>query len=1078
MDNLKNIDNVNIKLFDELKNDIGEDSTLSILAGQFSLYAYQALKKELDSCKDFRFIFTDETFVKNKEFQKKEKKEFYIPKLNREKSIYGTEYEVRLKNELTQKAIARECAEWISKKAKFKTNVSRQHAQGMINVDDKSYTPINEFSTTELGLEKGNELFTNIIKLSGDIAKGNLANFDNLWQDETRCLDVTENIIEEMAQAYQENSPQFLYFFTLYNIFSEFLEDISDDELPNTATGFKESQIWKSLYNFQKDAVIGIINKLERYNGCILADSVGLGKTYTALGVVKYYENRNKNVLILCPKKLSENWNTFTGNYKNNPLLKDRFNYDVLYHTDLSRADGYSNGIDLSRINWENYDLLVIDESHNFRNGSNSSTEDRDNRYDRLMKEVIKKGVKTKVLMLSATPVNNKFLDLKNQLALAYEGDSSNIKHKLKVEKNVEDILKNSQKVFNEWSGLELEDRTNEQLLKNLSFDFFELLDSVTIARSRKHIETYYDTSDIGTFPEKLKPISLRPELTNLKNVNNFKDIADILNLLNLSIYTPSLFIHQSKISKYEQGEGKGLSQYGREKGLKKLMTTNLLKRLESSVYSFILTCTRILNNINDTIDTIDRFAANRKDVGKINEASFVSEDDLDYDDINDDIFAVGRKFKIDLRDMDYLSWKRELLEDKENLELLISVLKDIKPENDSKLIELKKLIRDKFTNPINKDNKKILIFTAFADTAEYIYKNLAEEVKDKYGLDTGLVTGDVDGRSTIKGLTMDFNTILTLFAPKAKDKDLIYPDLDQEITILIATDVISEGQNLQDCDFVVNYDIHWNPVRIIQRFGRVDRIGSKNKYIQLVNFWPDIELDDYINLKARVETRMEATIVTATGDDNPLKAEESADLEFREKQLKKLQEEVVDIEDMNTGISIMDLGLNEYRLDLLDYINTKGNSFEKTPTGIHAVVGEKPDNPKGVIFILKNINNNINKDNRNRIHPFYMVYIGEDGQIINDYLNPKNLLDRLRLLARNADTPIQNLVRAFNKETKDGKKMQSTSLLLEKSIESIIDAKEESDLDSLFTPGGTSALLAEVTGLNDFELITFFVVK
>lgn len=1078
MDSLKFIDNVNIKLFDELKDDIGDNSTLSILADQFSLYAYQALKEELDSCKDFRFIFTDETFVKNKEFQKKEKKEFYIPKLNREKSIYGTEYEVRLKNELTQKAIARECAEWISKKAKFKTNISRRSAQGMINIDDKSYTPINEFSTTTLGIEKGNELFTNIIKLSGEGAKTNLANFDNLWNDETRCLAITENIIAEMAQAYQENSPQFLYFFTLYNIFSEFLEDISDDELPNTATGFKESQIWKSLYNFQKDAVIGIINKLERYNGCILADSVGLGKTYTALGVIKYYENRNKNVLVLCPKKLSENWNTFTGNYKNNPLLKDRFNYDVLYHTDLSRNDGYSNGIDLSRINWENYDLLIIDESHNFRNGSNSSTEDRDNRYDRLMKEVIKKGVKTKVLMLSATPVNNKFLDLKNQLALAYEGDSSNIMAKLKVEKNVEDILKNSQKVFNEWSGLDLEDRTNEQLLKNLSFDFFELLDSVTIARSRKHIETYYDTSDIGTFPEKLKPVSLRPELTDLKNVNSFKDIADILNLLNLSIYTPSLFILQSKIRKYEEGEGKGLTQFGREKGLKKLMTTNLLKRLESSVYSFILTCTRILNNINYTLDTIDNLAANRKESGKINEASFVNEDDLDYDDINDDIFAVGRKFKIDLRDMDYISWKRELLEDKENLELLISVLKDIKPENDSKLNELKRLIRDKFTNPINKDNKKILIFTAFADTAEYIYNNLAEQVKDKYGLDTGLVTGDVDGRSTIKGLTMDFNTILTLFAPKAKDKNLIFPNLDEEITILIATDVISEGQNLQDCDFVVNYDIHWNPVRIIQRFGRVDRIGSENKYIQLVNFWPDIELDDYINLKARVETRMEATIVTATGDDNPLKAEESADLEFRKKQLKKLQEEVVDIEDMNTGISIMDLGLNEYRLDLLDYINTSSSNFEKTPTGIHAVVGEKPDNPKGVIFILKNINNNINRDNRNRIHPFYMVYIGEDGQIINDYLNPKNLLDRLRLLARNVDTPIQNLVRAFNKETKDGKKMQATSLLLEKSIESIIDAKEESDLDSLFSPGGTSALLAEVTGLNDFELITFFVVK
>ena len=1077
---MKIFDNVTEIVRDDMEKTIKRNSKVSVAAACFSMYAYNELKKQMESIDEFRFIFTSPTFIKEK--AEKQKREFYIPRLSREQSLYGTEFEIKLRNEMTQKAIAKECADWIRRKAKFRSNTTGENMGGFMVVDSKdeqtAYMPLNGFTTVDIGCERGNNSYNMVNSIEAPFSTQYIQLFDTLWNDKDKLQDVTDVVIENITTAYNENSPELIYFITLYNVFSEFLEDVSEDVLPNEATGFKQSKIWNMLYDFQKDAALAIINKLEKYNGCILADSVGLGKTFTALAVVKYYENRNKSVLVLCPKKLSENWNTYKDNYVNNPIAADRLRYDVLFHTDLSREHGSSNGLDLDRLNWGNYDLVVIDESHNFRNGGEVSGEDqKENRYLKLLNKVVRAGVRTKVLMLSATPVNNRFIDLKNQLALAYEGTPELIDEKLNTSKSIDEIFRQAQTAFNAWSKLPIEQRTTDTLLKALDFDFFEVLDSVTIARSRKHIEKYYNTEKIGKFPERRKPITKRPSLTDLPSAINYNQIYEQLSQLQLEIYTPSVYIFPSKMQKYidlTHNKGNNLTQSGREEGIRRLMSVNLLKRLESSVASFRLTLGRIRTFIVKTIDAIDQYEKN----GSTNIDMYEAEvSDFDMEDQNTEYFTVGKKVKIDLADMDYKSWRNVLQHDADTLELLILMVADITPEHDTKLQTLLKLISEKVENPINLGNKKVLIFSAFSDTAEYLYENISLFAMQKYGLHSAMISGTVEGRTTLKGLKPTFNNILTCFSPVSKDRDVLMPGSTKDIDILIATDCISEGQNLQDCDYCVNYDIHWNPVRIIQRFGRIDRIGSHNAQIQLVNFWPDLDLDEYINLKARVETRMKISVMTSTGDDNPISPEEQGDLEYRKQQLKKLQDEVVDIEDMSSGISIMDLGLNEFRLDLLEYIKTHPD-LEKKPFGLHSVVAKTQELPEGVIFVLKNRNNGVNIDSLNRIHPFYMVYIGIDGEIVCDYLNPKKLLDTVRLLCRGKSEPIKELCQKFNAETDDGRNMAQMSELLSEAINSIMDAKEESDIDSLFRNGGTSALLSEVSGIDDFELICFLVVK
>jgi ERCC4-related helicase len=1072
------INNINKTLREDIAAQMRSGSRLSIAASCFSIYAFQELKEALKDIKELRFIFTSPTFTTEK--TPKQQREFYIPRLNRERTVYGSEFEVKLRNELTQKAIARECAEWIREKACFKSNRTNEQMMGFINLDDISYSPINGFTTVDLGCEKGNNAYTMIQKAEAPFSKAYIDLFNQIWNDSARLQVVTEEVIDSISNAYKENAPEFLYFVALYNIFNEFLEDISEDELPKEATGFKNSAIWNKLYNFQKDAALAVINKLEKYNGCILADSVGLGKTFTALSVIKYFESRNRTVLVLCPKKLFENWNTYRQNYVNNPLAKDRLNYDVLYHTDLSRDHGHSNDLDLERVNWGNYDLVVIDESHNFRNGGKVSTDEngenpRENRYLRLMNKVIRSGVKTKVLMLSATPVNNRFNDLKNQLQLAYEGESEAFNKLLPTDKGIDDIFRQAQWSYNIWADLPPQERTTERLLRMLDFDFFKLLDAVTIARSRKHIQQYYDTTNIGTFPDRLKPISRQPHLTDLDTAINYNEIFDQLQQLRLAIYAPSAFILASKLWKYREEEsstGHRLSIEERERGIQRLMNMQLLKRLESSVNSFRLTLTRIRDYMQETLDAIEKFQSGDKKVS-VDDYESVDGDEDEQD------FTIGKKKnRILLEDMDYISWQEEIKGDLEIIRLLLIMLQSITPEHDSKLQQLIEDLRHKFAHPINGANKKVLIFTAFSDTALYLYDCLAENIKEKHGLNVALVTGDVEARSTLKlREKLDFNKVLTLFSPISKEREAIYPHIHEEIDVLIATDCISEGQNLQDCDYLINYDIHWNPVRIIQRFGRIDRIGSQNAQIQLVNYWPDMTLDEYINLKGRVEARMKVSVLTSTGDDNLLSPEEKDDLEYRKKQLERLKEDVVDLEEMNTGVSIMDLGLNEFRLDLLEYMNSN-HDVEHTPFGLHAVVRGNEQVPSGTIFVLKNRTAGVNIDHKNQLHPFYMVYIRDDGEVLVDHLHPKDLLDKMRLICKPMKNPDIPLCREFNKETRDGLRMGKYSDLLSKAIESVVTKNNESDMES-FLEGFAGELFEErVTGLDDFELICFLVIK
>ena len=1084
------LDNINRLLGDDLKQTLKPRARLKIAASCFSMYAFESLKSELEKIDGLDFIFTAPTFTASEvtDTIRKERREFHIPKLDRERSLYGSEFEIQLRNKLTQKAIAKECADWIRRKAKFKSNHSKapmqQFACVQAEAGDTAYMPLHGFTAVDLGYQPGNAVSNLVNKMNEPAFTATyLSLFDQIWQDPEKLEDVTAQICDHIDSVYQENSPESIYFLMLYNIFKEFLDDINEDVLPNDLTGYQDTLIWKKLFNYQKDAATGIINKLETYSGCILADSVGLGKTFTALAVVKYYELRNKSVLVLCPKKLADNWLNYNRNLKTNIFSRDRFNYDVLCHTDLNRTSGESFGTPLNRINWGNYDLVVIDESHNFRN--NDVYKDKETRYQKLMNKVIKEGVKTKVLMLSATPVNNRFNDLRNQLALAYEGDSENLSKKLKTGKTVEEIFRRAQACFNDWAKLPPEERTARAILDSLDFDFFELLDSVTIARSRKHIQTFYDTTDIGQFPERRKPLTFHSPLTTRTDVMSFNEIFGQLSLLKLAVYAPISYILPSRLKKYEEqydtavsGGGAKLKQADREKSLQALMTTNLLKRLESSVQSFRLTLESLKANHVNTLDKISAF----KQTGRSTDVSDMTEALADLDAEEDELpdlgdSEIGKRIKINLGDMDLPSWEHDLQVDVQIIEALLASMHKVTPAEDAKLQHLKALVMDKIANPINPGNKKVLIFTAFADTADYLYANLAPELQSQLGIHTGKVTGSGGPKSTLKK-SYDFQELLTLFSPRSKEKALVLPQEPAEVDVLIGTDCISEGQNLQDCDYLVNYDIHWNPVRIIQRFGRVDRIGSPNSSIQLVNYWPDISLDEYIRLKERVESRMTIADLAATGDDNVLSTQAN-DVAYRKEQLRRLQDEVIELEDVKTGVSITDLGLNDFRMDLLNYVKAHGD-LSHMPGGMHAVVSANPATglQPGVIFTLRNRSSGVQVNQHNRLHPYYLVYINRAGQVVHDHTEVKRLLDLVRTACKGQPEPVLAACQSFNQETADGRHMHAYSDLLSQSIRSMIDVKEEKDLDSLFSGGKTTALTNTISGLDDFELVSFLVIQ
>lgn len=1058
-----------------IKENAKDDSTINVSSPIFTIYAFEELREILEKSGKFNFLFNAPAFIKDIKANNKEVKEFELQMQKREKDVSEFALEINLKNNLDQNQVASKCYKFIKEKAEVKSVIQNGVVTpSCINVNN----PYNDsfiingntvaFSMDGLGYTKDLRFDFNTVEDNANIVNQYEQFFNNVFSNEEVVQDVKEELLKHLSNLYKENSPKLLYYLTLYNIFGEKLLNMDDMARIKERTGITETKVWNSLYNFQHDAVVGAIKKLELYNGCIIADSVGLGKTFEALAIIKYYELRNDRVLVLCPKKLRSNWTGFKQNSVTNILADDRFNYDVLNHTDLSRDFGKSGDINLETINWGNYDLLVIDESHNFRNDNAYS--DRLTRYQKLMQQVIKAGVKTKVLMLSATPVNNSLTDLKNQIRFITEDDDEAFKESAGID-NIGITLRLAQQAFNTWSKLDKEDQTTENLLPMLDYDFFNLLNIVTIARSRKHIQKYYDTKDIGKFPTRNKPKSIKSDIDLQNEFPELSYVNSKIASLTLAMYSPMLYILPTKLHIYEDmydKEVKGgqsvFKQADREKAIVNLMRINVLKRMESSVNSFALTLKRMLDKLNVNLEALDKGA----------DLTLEDENTEEFDDEN--VPTIGGKIKIKVSDIDVIKFRQDLLEDKAIIEELYQAAKMIDPSRDAKLNDLKEEIIDKINEPLNGNNKKVIVFTTFSDTAHYLYENIEEWLKEKYGFFSATVTGN----STVtncKKIPNNFESILVHFSPKSNQ----YDTKGNEIQLLIATDCISEGQNLQDCDYLINYDIHWNPVRIVQRFGRIDRIGSNNDQIQLVNFWPNMSLDEYINLEKRVRNKMVMLDISATGDDNIIDPE-LREAEYRKQQLEQLQNEVLDVEELKGGISITDLTLDDFVMSLDRFMHENPGMLEKYPTGVYAITNIdskfQDECEPGVIYCLQQLNHSSSQEAATSLYPYFLVYVKENGEIKIKNTSPKSILDIYKVLCQSKDNPIEEMVSLFNKETQNGNDMSKYTDLLEKAVFDIKGVAEKKGIDSLFKIGQTSFLNDRITGLNDFKLISFLVIK
>lgn len=1069
-------------LINVLKSEIKKDSKVAIASAYFSLFAYHSLKERLENVDSFKFLYTKPTFYKKEEDLKRQYKieqestESTYPKFE------GNSFEIQLRNTMLSPHIAHMAAEWIREKAQFKTIVDDTFFPKEIIIENKKRSlqvqSEIEFTADGLGITESNRFASFPVLLGDDpIFMQTMKEFEYIWDDKEKVKDVTAEVLSQIELIYKENSPEWLYFVTLYHIFSEQLEGIEEDNIIKEGTSFKDTVIWNKLYPFQRDGVVGMIDKIEKYNGCILADSVGLGKTFSALAVVKYYELRNDRVLVLCPKKLRDNWTVYTQNDKRNILINDRFNYDVLNHTDLSRDGGYSGEINLDTINWANYDLVVIDESHNFRN--NNPRKGYLTRYQKLMQEVIKKGVKTKVLLLSATPVNNKMNDIKNQIAFITE-DHDNALEPHGID-SIDLTLKMAQRSFNQWTELPAPERTTWNFLNMVNPEYFQLLDLLSIARSRKHIEKYYDSKDMGEFPIRLKPESIKSDIDLDLTFMDMKKMSELLDSIGFSIYQPMKYVLPSKRKFYEQlydttvKDGKSVfKQTDREFAVASLMKVNIFKRLESSINSFNITLQKLVDRVENTIALLQ---TNRKsNLSDIEPSEF---QDLDDDEL-ESITVGSDKIKIKLTDIDHVKWLDDLQYDLEILYEIFSEAVKVDQQRDSKLKDLKTLIRSKIDNPINEGNKKIIIFSAYADTVKYLYDNLHEELLDQ-GLHTAMVVGSGANKTTMKNVrTKDINDILMNFSPISKEREKVVEDRVEEIDVLIATDCISEGQNLQDCDFLVNYDIHWNPVRVIQRFGRIDRIGSTNKQILLVNFWPNMEIDEYINLEDRVKGRMKMLSASATGEEDILdtSGKEMNDMEYRRNQLKQLQNEVVNLEDVSGAISITDLTNTEFKSDLSIALKMFGADLKKAPKGMYAVTSNETfkEAVPGVIFCFKQMTSF--EMAKNSLAPYILLYLTEEGTVQLHFTYAKQILDHFRKLSLGQREPLERLVKIFNVETNNGEDMQQYTDLLKKSIDIVKDKQEDDAFGSFFTAGGTSMQTDLLLDFDDLELISFLVIK
>ena len=1056
------------RVIDLIRPHLRHGNQLGCMTPSFSLYAFSEMREALSALDRVQLVLPPDDDVLE---------------------FLGTEGDRAARNRLQARWLANQCADWISRKVDVRW-AQGAVPQGAFVARKSDATPEHvvlgslSFSTAGLGLTPGNPLSLIQTSESADEAAQLARWFDQQWGSlhgkSGESTSGRDALISALQAIGEHRDPFTVYTLILHHLFRDGSDEMDEDRIVKSATGIHNTVVWKKLFKFQRDGVVGAIDKLNRFGGCIIADSVGLGKTFEALAIIKYHELRNDRVLVLAPKRLRDNWTLYKANDTRNILAADRFNYDVLNHTDLSREDGTSGDIDLSHVNWGNYDLVVIDESHNFRNKTTHKS--KESRYDRLMRRIIKEGVKTRVLMLSATPVNNRLADLRNQIAFLTEGDDTALlEHGIA---SIEATTRKAQAQFNRWLAMDQSERTPSKLVEMLGFDYFTLLDHLTIARSRRHIEKYYGTGETGRFPNRLPPINIKADVDLAGEFRSIRDINLEIRRLTLASYAPLRYVLPHKRAAYDakystqvrDGEG-FFRQVDREESLIHLLRVNVLKRMESAVSSFTLTVQRQFRDVEATLAHIESHT---------DELEEIDIADVDIDDPVFEALLVGRKVKVLLGDVGLIRWKQDLIEDRNRLATLLAAAKQVDAARDAKLAALRQMIEDKCRHPINthdgKGNQKIIVFTAFSDTAHYLYAQLAPWAKSTLGIDAALVTGSAGIQTTLPGLRKSMSGVLSAFAPRAKGR----PEelaAEGEIDLLIATDCISEGQNLQDCDWLINYDIHWNPVRIIQRFGRIDRIGSPNESIQLVNFWPNMELEEYINLEQRVSGRMVLLDISATGEENLIEQQSGNpmnDLEYRRKQLLKLQDTVIDMEDLSTGVSITDLTLTDFRIDLAQYLKAHPGKLDTQPLGAYAVTTAlDADIPTGTIFCLQACGPAANKAKESDypLAPHYLVHVGDDGAVLLPYPQAKHILDRLKRLALGRETPDTGACARFDKATKQGEDMRHAQKLLASAVASVAGKNEERAVASLFTPGGTHAIKGEFAGSNDFEVVAFMVI-
>ena len=1077
---------------DFLKSKIQNGSSLSIVSAYFTIYAFEALKTSLVDIKDLRFLFGEPRFVKSLDPERTDKKAFKIE-----------DEGLQLQNRLEQKRVAKECAEWIKKKVQIRSIRALNLLHGKMyhiahNGVEEAIMGSSNFTVRGLGLSQiSNNIELNLEVDSNRDRRDLKAWFDELWNNKELVEDVKAEVLLYLEQLYQNYAPEFIYYKTLFHIFEQYLDEQESSGLLTEQMQLVDTEIWNALFEFQKDGVKGAINKIRQHNGCIIADSVGLGKTFEALAVIKYFELQNDKVLVLCPKKLRDNWTIYQAqnNSELNLFLKDRFGYTVISHTDLSRDGGKSGDIDLATINWGNFDLVVIDESHNFRNNTPGKRDEdgnliRKSRYQRLMEDIIQSGVKTKVLLLSATPVNNDLKDLRNQIYFFTEDRDDAFRKSLGIV-SLKDTLATAQRTFTEWAKQRSVHRQTSALLEQLSSAFFKLLDELTIARSRKHIKKYYQDSlkELGGFPDRSKPVSVSPDIDSKKQFMSYDELNNEISDYQLSLFNPSKYVLPEYQSQYDTQQIRNFTQSDREHYLIGMMKVNFLKRLESSVHSFAITMQRTIEKIEALEERIRRFQAFRDD-----------NPDLDLEEIEiealedeelQEAMQVGRKLVFKMAHLNVDKWLEDLKRDKEQLELPYLFAKDITPDRDAKLAKLKELIAEKVKHPTtaknDQPNRKVLVFTHFADTATYLYNALRQWATDELGIHIAMVSGGSENKTTFG--RNEFSNILTNFSPVAKKRaQMESMPQDDEIDLLIGTDCISEGQNLQDCDYLINYDIHWNPVRIIQRFGRIDRIGSINHRVQLVNFWPTSDLNRYINLKNRVEARMALVDIAATQGDNLLEPEEiqdviSDELTYRDQQLKRLKEEVLDLEDFDENIALNEFTLDDFRIELMKYIESNRQILEDAPFGLYAIVPTHPKYPMitpGVVFCLRQKGDSTENEKLNPLQPYFLVYIREDGEVRFTFAQPKQILEMYRLLCENAKNPYEELCALFDKQTDNGADMTQYNDLLEKAVRSLSLTYKKRAIGNLLS--GRSGTLPkkqqQISQTTDFELITWLVIK